>query len=135
MSSNPVLILPDLNKQFVVRSDASSKAIGAVLLQEKDGILRPISYVSRKLLDREQNYPICEKECLGVVFAVHKFARYLMMRKFLLQVDSKVLTVMKINKSLNPRLLRWSLALQGFAYDVEHIPGPQNRISDILSRF
>ncbi|GFO36666.1 polyprotein [Plakobranchus ocellatus] len=135
MSSNPVLILPDLNKQFVVRSDASSKAIGAVLLQEKDGILRPISYVSRKLLDREQNYPICEKECLGVVFALHKFAGYLMMRKFLLQVDSKVLTVMKINKSLNPRLLRWSLALQGFAYDIEHIPGPQNRISDILSRF
>ena len=135
MCSNPVLILPDLNQRFVVRSDASAKAIGAVLMQERDGILRPISYVSRKLLDREQNYPICEKESLGVVFALHKFARYLLMRQFTLQVDSKVLTVLKKNKSLNPRLLRWSLAIQGFNYDLQHIPGPQNRISDILSRF
>ena len=135
MASQPILILPDLNEEFIVRTDASSKAIGAVLMQKKDNILRPIYYVSRKLLDRERNYPICEKEALAIVFAFHMFSRYLFWSKFKLQCDSKCLSVIKQNKTVNPRILRWSLAIQGFNFDWEHISGQNNRISDVLSRF
>ena len=135
MASRPILILPDLNQKFIVRTDASSKAIGAVLMQEKDNALRPIYYVSRKLLDRERNYPICEKEALAIVFAFHMFSRYLFGTKFTLQCDSKCLSVIKMNKTVNPRILRWSLAIQGFNFEWQHISGPQNRISDLLSRF
>ena len=135
MATRPILILPDLNKEFVIRSDASSKSIGAVLLQEKDSILRPIAYVSRKLLDRERNYPICEKETLAIVFAFHSFAKYIFLNKFKLQCDAKCLTVIKKNKPLNARILRWSLAIQSYNFEIEHISGAENKISDILSRF
>ena len=55
LASKPILAMPDLNKQFIIRADASSKAIGAVLLQKHNDILKPCYYVSRKLVERECN--------------------------------------------------------------------------------
>lgn len=49
LSSAPVLSLPDLPITFIVQTDASSVGIGGVLLQECDGTLHPVSFVSRKL--------------------------------------------------------------------------------------
>ncbi|KAL2102391.1 hypothetical protein ACEWY4_001559 [Coilia grayii] len=49
----PVLLSPDFNKTFTVQTDASERGLGAVLLQEDDGHLRPVAYISRKLLPRE----------------------------------------------------------------------------------
>ncbi|PIK52140.1 hypothetical protein BSL78_10987 [Apostichopus japonicus] len=75
--SPPLLRLPDVNKQFVLRTDASDVGIGAVLLQEHEGELFPVAYASRKLLERERNYSVIERECLGLVWAVQKFHVYL----------------------------------------------------------
>ena len=132
--SKPILALPDLRKPFVVRADASSKALGAVLLQEHNGILRPCQYISRKLIDRETHYPIIEKECLGIVFALTSFAKYLLLRPFLVETDHKPLLFMHKNKSKNSRLLRWALALQQFKFNIAAINGTDNVISDLLSR-
>jgi hypothetical protein len=44
-----VVALPDITKPFVVYTDASEIAIGAVLLQQgEDQALRPVCYLSRK---------------------------------------------------------------------------------------
>jgi hypothetical protein len=53
LSQSPILKLPDINRQFTVQSDASDYAIGAVLLQEYEGLKHPIAFASRKLLSRE----------------------------------------------------------------------------------
>ena len=45
--------------------DTSNTGIGAVLLQERDGLLHPVLYASRKLLDRETRYSTIERECLA----------------------------------------------------------------------
>ncbi len=49
-----------------MQTDASQHGIGAVLLQEEQGQLKPDLYISRKLLPREVNYSTVEKECLAV---------------------------------------------------------------------
>ena len=134
MSSSPILALPDMTKPFILRSDASDYAIGATLLQEHDGILKPVLYASRKLNEREAKYPIIEKEALAVIFAVGHFSKYLLLRPFLMQTDHKPLTFLKKNKTSNNRLMRWALVLQRYSYTVEAIPGTENVISDILSR-
>ena len=84
-----------MSKPFVVQSDASNKALGAVLLQEHEGSLLPCFYASRRLLDREINYAIIEKETLGIVFALNKFSKYLLMRPFYIQTDHKPLSFLK----------------------------------------
>lgn len=64
---NPVLVVPDFERQFVVQTDASEIGLGAVLSQEVEGVEHPILFLSRKLEPWENNYPVIEKEVLAVV--------------------------------------------------------------------
>jgi len=50
--------------------DASDMAIGAVLIQEVDGIEHPICYYSKKLNCHQKRYSTMEKEVLGLILAV-----------------------------------------------------------------
>lgn len=47
----PLLQRPDF-EQFIVQTDSSEHGLGAVLLQGEQGHLKPIAYISRKLLPR-----------------------------------------------------------------------------------
>jgi len=67
LSSEPILKLPDLNKEFILQTDASNKSLGGCLLQEHDGVRHPVLYASRKLLPREQNYSVGEREALAII--------------------------------------------------------------------
>ena len=70
LSGDPILIIPDINHEFVVRTDASGYGIGTVLLQERQWVLLPCRYASRKLLPRETSCSAIEREALAIVFAV-----------------------------------------------------------------
>jgi hypothetical protein len=137
LSSDPVIVLPDFSRPFVVRSDASSTGIGAVLLQQQPNVddqLHPVLYASRKLLDREKRYSTVERECLAIVWAVDKFSRYVIGRHFIIETDHKPLSLLKKSGVTNGRLLRWSLALQDFNFSVMPISGAVNFEADVLSR-
>ena len=41
--SKPILMLPDVNKEFVLRTDASDIGLGATLLQNRDGHIFPVN--------------------------------------------------------------------------------------------
>ena len=134
MSSRPVLKLPEFSKPFVLQCDASSKAIGGVLMQREGKTLHPIHYVSRTLTDCEKKYSISEMECLAIVWSVTKLDRYLRMTQFILQTDHKPLKFLKKQNSANGRLCRWVLCLAEYDFVVEHIQGSKNNIADGLSR-
>ena len=55
MISALVLILPDPTKPFIVTTDASDLAIGAVLSQDQGKGEQPIAYESQKLSPAKQN--------------------------------------------------------------------------------
>ena len=44
--------------------------MAAVLFQENDGKLYPVSYANKKLNLAEARYPVIEKECLAVVWGI-----------------------------------------------------------------
>ena len=80
LTSSPILRLPVFleGKPFVLRTDASDIGLGAVLLHDFEGEGRlPIAYASKKLLPRERNYSVIEKECLGIIWGVEKFRKIL----------------------------------------------------------
>ena len=134
LSSYPILMLPNVNLPFVVSTDASTTGIGACLMQERRGILHPVKYISRKLLDRETRYSTIERECLAIVWAVKKLSRYLLGSKFQLQCDHKCLSYLQTSNFANTRICRWALALQEFVFDISYIKGTENVVADFLSR-
>ena len=74
LTSAPVLAYPDYQKPSVVCTDASSKAVGAVLSQaDENGRDHPIHYATQDLSSAESNYSAFEREALAVFFALKKF--------------------------------------------------------------
>ncbi|KAM7309659.1 uncharacterized protein ISCGN_006655 [Ixodes scapularis] len=67
LANPPILRLPNLDRPFVLRTDASDRGVGAVLMQEHDAVLHPVAYASRKLLPREMSYATIEREGLALV--------------------------------------------------------------------
>ena len=129
-----ILRIPDINKVFCLRTDASSTGLGATLLQYHGDIPHPVAFASRKLLPREKNYSTIERECLGIVFGVTHFKYYLYGRQFILESDHKPLVYLESFKGDNSRILRWCLSLQPYCFTVVHISGRNNHFSDLLSR-
>ena len=130
----PVLRLPDMNKRFILRTDASDHAVGAILMQEYEGKLFPTAYASKTLSRAEKAYSVIEKEGLAIVWSVKKFANYLYGGEFTLQTDHSPLIYMKSKKHENPRVMRWALYLQRYRYRIESIKGEDNTGADYLSR-
>ncbi|XP_075737410.1 uncharacterized protein LOC119162224 [Rhipicephalus microplus] len=134
LTTTPILKLPDFERPFVLRTDASDRGIGAVLLQEHEQILHPVAYASRKLLPREVAYSTVEKEALALVWGVEKFQVFLYGRRFLVQTDHEPLKFIQGAKCSNGRVLRWSLKLQQYSFRVQHIKGSENVGADYMSR-
>ena len=126
--------MPNLQKTFILRTDASNVGIGAVLLQETEEGKFPVAYASRKLLDREVNYSVVEKECLAVIWGVQKFHTYLYGKHFILETDNMPLVYLNKSKESNGRLMRWALLLQAYRFTVVAIKGKNNVGADYLSR-
>ena len=134
LSRKPVLLLPRLDLPFVLQTDASSTGLGAVLLQEFEDSLHPVCFASRKLLDREKRYSTIEREYLAIVWAVHKFVRFLWGVRFVLQTDHRPLTYLRTSNFKNSRIMRWALSLQEFSFEVLPVSGQANVFADLLSR-
>ena len=134
LTSAPILHLPDTEKPFVLRTDASNVGLGAVLLQEHVKDIFPVAYASRKLLPREMNYSTIERECLGAVWGIQKFKNYLYGRHFVLQTDHQPLSYMQKARVSNSRIMRWALSLQSYRFTIQAINGSENVGADYLSR-
>ena len=106
ISSGPALVIPNVNKMFFVQTDASGTGLGCVLLQEVEGSLRPCRFLSRKLLDRETQYAVVEREALAIVWGVQKLARCLLGSKFTFQTDHATLRCLINGETQNARLCR-----------------------------
>ena len=131
----PVLRLPNVNKPFILQTDASSEGIGAILLQEEGSVKHPVAFASKKLLPREKNYSTIEREALAIVWGVQKFENYLMGVHFYLETDHHPLQYLHQARFQNSRIMRWSLILQSYRFTVRAIKGSENVGADFLSRF
>ncbi|GJP62543.1 hypothetical protein CLOP_g19599 [Closterium sp. NIES-67] len=87
LTSAPVLILPDPERDYVIEADTNEQAVGAVLMQDQGNGLQPIAYLSKKFHGAELNYPIHDKEALAIIIAFKTWRCYLEGRKTTVYTD------------------------------------------------
>ena len=67
-TKEPVLATPDIDKKMRMEVDASDYATEGVLSMEcKDGLWRPVAFLSKSLNETERNYEIHDKEMLAII--------------------------------------------------------------------
>jgi hypothetical protein len=116
----PVLVLPDLSKNFSIYCDASRVGLGCVLMQEG----KVVVYASRQLRKHELNYPTHDLELAAVVHALKIWRHYLIGHK------SDIFT----QSDLNLRQHRWLELIKDYELEVHYYLGKANVVADALSR-
>lgn len=134
LTNDPILKYPDFDREFILTTDASNFAIGAILSQGSIGSDKPVAYASRTLNESEVNYSTIEKELLAIVWATKYFRPYLFGRKFKIVTDHKPLQWVMSLKEPNSRLTRWRLKLSEYDFTVIYKKGKHNTNADALSR-
>ena len=79
------------------------------------------------------NYSTLEKECLGILWGITKFWLYLAGKLIILQTDHQPLAYINKSKYHNDHIMGWPLALQGYDYTVQDIPGKNSVAANYLS--
>ena len=134
LTSAPVLASPDFNKPFVIESDSSDLAVGAVLFQYQDDVRHPIAYASRTLTKSERKFTTTEKELLAVLFALTKFRSYVEGTTFEVYTDHASLAWLHNLKDPVGRLARWAIKISQFDMIIKHRSGSKMVFPDYLSR-
>jgi RNase H-like domain found in reverse transcriptase/Reverse transcriptase (RNA-dependent DNA polymerase)/Integrase zinc binding domain/Retroviral aspartyl protease len=133
----PALAIPDLDKQFILHTDASDFAVGAVLSQlGTDAKLHPLGFMSRKLANSQLRWSTYEKELFAVISALQHWSMNLMGTKepILVYTDHYSLQHLLKQPKLTGRQSRWLDLLSQFNLDMRYVEGTKNMAADALSR-
>uniref|UniRef100_A0A1I8BUS0 Integrase catalytic domain-containing protein n=1 Tax=Meloidogyne hapla TaxID=6305 RepID=A0A1I8BUS0_MELHA len=130
--------LKNLNRPFIIFTDASKTGISAILCQpDTEKRIRPIYFASRQCNKHESRYCATELEALAVRFGAKKFSQFIIGIPTRVITDHKALVPMfrKKDETGNARVDRWLMELNArFQLTVEYQPGKTNTVADFLSR-
>ncbi|KAI0992062.1 hypothetical protein K3495_g16124, partial [Podosphaera aphanis] len=136
-ASEPVLAQWDPERETVLEADSSGYALGGCLSQvDKQGCLRPVAYLSKRLNSAEVNYPIHDKEMHSIVTCLLEWKPELISvaKPFTILTDHKNLKYFTSKQLLNERQVRYNDVLQQFRYELKWRPGSTCDRPDALSR-
>ena len=128
----PILAYYNPQKETVLQTDASTKGLGACLLQDE----KPIYFTSKALTETQRGYIAIEIEFLAIARVVEKFHHFLYGCHFILETDQKPLEAI-LSRSLNqatPQLQCILIRILPYNFTVRYIPGLKNLLADCLSR-
>lgn len=135
MANATMLVHPSLDKKLQLVTDASDWAIGAVLQEVHDDVVKPISFFSRKLSPGEAKRSTYDRELLAIFAAIKHFLYFLEAREFQILTDHKPLTSVFKSKSVRSKIQENQLSfISTYSTDIEHISGSDNTVADALSR-
>jgi len=105
----PILAIPDINREMRVEADALDYATEGILSTKcKDRKWRPVAFIFKLLNTIEQNYKIHDKEMLAVIRCLEAWRHYLegAKLKFEIWTDYKNLQYFMMSQKLNHRQAR-----------------------------
>ena len=135
LKTAPIFRFADFNRQFVLVTDASDFAAGAVLMQvDADGCPYIVAAASKTFSDVQRRWSTIEREAYAIVFAVTRFKYFLSAREFIIKTDHRPLTFMDKSNIRNSKVERWYQVISQFRFILQYIPGPENQLADLMSR-
>ena len=138
LTTAPVLGYPDFEREFILKTDASLRGLGAVLSPVDDlGKTHIIAYASRTLRPSERsmhNYSSAKLELLALKWAVtKKFRDYLLGSKFTVYTNNNPLAYIQTSK-LGASQIHWLSKLALFDFNIIYRSGKTNQAADALSQ-
>ncbi|GBG65895.1 hypothetical protein CBR_g54186 [Chara braunii] len=134
LTHHEVLKLPDPDKPFIVTTDASQYGIGAMLAQQEGPKLRPVEYMSKKMLSQKLAKSTYEKELYAIYKALTHWRHYLLGRFFIVRTDHQILKWMRTQPVLSDALKRWIEVIEQYDFEPQYLKGEYNKVADALSR-
>ena len=129
VQSDTLLLYPDPNKPFHIKTDTSEFQLDAVIKQDDD----PVAFYIQKLNSAQKNYMTIKREFLSVVETLKEFRSMLLGVVLHVCTDHKNLTY-KLSSYTTQRVLCWLLLLEEYNPTFHYIPSPKNIVADALSR-
>ena len=135
LMEDPVLISPQVDKDYVIHCDASKYSYSGILQQTRTGTeeLAPVVYFSENYDKTQVKWNITEKEAYTIYKSVKKFAFYITGAKPMVSSDHKPLKNFFERGMSITKLDRWSLELHEFDISLEFIQGKLNTVANIIS--
>jgi hypothetical protein len=130
LTSAPVLVLPDMTKNFDIYCDALCWGLGCVLMQEG----QVVCYASRQLRKHEENYPTHDLELAAVVHALKIWKHYLIGHRCEIYNDHKSLKYIFTQDDQNLSQHRWLELIKDYDIGINYHPEKANVVADALSR-
>ena len=135
LTSNPILVPPRHDRDYIIMSDATERTVAALLIQEDDdGTQRNVAYFSRKLLPNERNWSVLEKEGYGILLSVLKWHQWVYGHRILALTDHRALAFLESTAQHNSRIARWKVILSNYAITTKFRRGIDHGNCDSLSR-
>ena len=134
--TSPLLVFPDFANPFLLETDASKEALGAILSQKQDdGRFHPVAFGSHSLTPAEKNYHSSKLEFLVLKWGITEhFREYLAYALFMVKTDNNPLTYVLTTPNLDAMGHHWVGALASFEFELEYQKGSENKAADALSR-
>ena len=155
----PILIYPNPQKHYVLYTDASKHAWGAVLMQHADkdpepapqdpttkpiAVLKPVDskeptlfpvvYLSKQFHGSQKYWPALVKEAYAVYQAVKKLTFYITGSLVQLRCDHLPLARFLERNTGSEKVNHWSLEIADMNIQFNYVPGKKNALADALSR-
>ena len=119
MSSPPILSRPEKEEVLYAYLVITNYVVSLVLVRNKDGVQRPVYYVSMSLQKAETRYLPLEKVVLAIVHATRKLLHNFQPHTVVVLTQLPLLALLR-KSDYTSRIAKWGTMLG--AYDVKYMP-------------
>ena len=143
----PLLAHPTPNGDFLVQTDSSKYAMGAVLYQRQYNEnthkyeWKLIEFYSKQYPQHLKDHPIMVKECLAITYALNHWQHFLLRKKFFVDTDHRNLISLydsdemkATNMKKKQMFVTMRNAIAQFHFQIAHLKGSQIPLPDYLTR-
>ena len=133
--STPVLAYPDLDKEYLLKTDALKLGLEAVLSQKQaDGRYHLVAFGSKALHGAEVSYHSTKLKFLAMKWSIEHFQTYLLGHHFKVHKDTNPLMYFLTSPNIDTMKQRWINELAKYDFSLEYQKGKNNMVADALSR-